>query len=140
MIKTPFIKLYESKNPLILERVSKSIGIQPLNDIVVIEDFTKEGVSLDLLEIDDIGFLESITLEAPKLLEPLALGPFKPPEPENKPLKPMFKPPEELIKPIDSLDPDEMQLDLIINLCYRDKTKIFKKKLDKNSSTLNIYK
>ncbi len=33
-----------------------------------------------------------------------------------------------------------MQLDLVISLCYRVKVKIFKKKLDKNSSTPNIYK
>src|SRR6266699_7268961 len=30
-IKTPFIKLYELKNPLTLEGVTKSIGIRPLN-------------------------------------------------------------------------------------------------------------
>ncbi len=61
--KTPFIKLYEPKNPLTLEKVSKPIGIRPLNDVVVTEDSTGERISLDLLEIDDIGFLESITLE-----------------------------------------------------------------------------
>src|SRR6266566_4690387 len=33
-----------------------------------------------------------------------------------------------------------MSLDLIINLCYRIKAKIFKKKFDKNSSTPNTYK
>src|SRR6266699_635489 len=69
-----------------------------------------------------------------------ALRPFKPPELENKPLEPVFKPSEESIKPVDSLDSDEMQLDLVISLCYRVKVKIFKKKLDKNSSTPNTYK
>ncbi len=52
----------------------------------------------------------------------------------------MFKPLEELIKLMDSLNPDEIQLDLIISLCYRIKTMIYKKKLDKNSFTPNIYK
>ncbi len=41
---------------------------------------------------------------------------------------------------MDSLNPDEIQLDLITSLCYRVKAKIYKKKLDKNSFTLNIYK
>ncbi len=41
---------------------------------------------------------------------------------------------------MDSSNLDEMQLDLIISLCYRIKTKIFKKKLDKNSFTPNTYK
>ncbi len=47
---------------------------------------------------------------------------------------------EEPIKLIDSLNLDEIQLNLVINLYYQVKTKIFKKKLDKNSSTPNIYK
>ncbi len=143
MIKTPFIKLYEPKNPLTLKEVSKPIGIRPLNDVAVIENSTGEKILLDLLEIDDISSLKSITLEVPRPLEPpelLVLGPFRPPEPENRPLEPMFRPSEELIKPVDSSDPDKMQLDLVINLCYRIKAKIFKKKLDKNSSTPNIYK
>src|SRR6266699_802991 len=145
--KTPFIKLYEPKNPLTLKGVSKPIGIRPLNDIAVIKDSTGEGISLDLSldlpEIDNIGFSESTTPEAPKPLEPLELpapGPFRPPEPENRPLKPMLKLSEEPIKPVDSSDPDEMQLNLVISLCYRVKVKIFKKKLDKNSFTLNTYK
>src|SRR6266566_7418560 len=33
VIKTPFIKLYEPKNPLILKEVSKPIEIWPLNDV-----------------------------------------------------------------------------------------------------------
>ncbi len=140
MIKTPFIKLYEPKNPLTLEGVSKPIGIRPLNDVAVTKDFTGEKVSLDLSEIDDIGSSESITLEALRPLELPALGPFKPSKPENRPLEPVFRLPEEPIKPVDSLDPDEMQLDLVISLCYRVKVKIFKKKLDKNSATPNMYK
>ncbi len=138
--KTPFIKLYEPKNLLTLEGVSKPIGIRPLNDVAVIEDSTGEGVSLDLPEIDDIGFSESITPEAPGPLELPASGSFKPLEPENRPSEPVFRPFEEPIKPVDSLDPDEMQLDLVISFCYRVKAKIFKKKLDKNSSTPNTYK
>ncbi len=108
VIKTLFIKLYKFKNPLILEGVLKFIGIRPLNDVAVIEDSTGEGVSLDLLEIDDIGFLEFITLEVLRPLELLVLGPFRPSELENRLLEPMFRPPEEPIKLMDSLDPDEM--------------------------------
>ncbi len=143
VIKTPFIKLYEFKNPLTLEEISKLIEIRPLNDIAIIEDSTGEEVSLDLPEIDDIGSSESITLEAPRppeLSELPAPGSFRPPEPENRPLEPMFKSSEEFIKLMDSSNPDEMQLDLIINLCYRIKVKIFKKKLDKNSFISNTYK
>src|SRR6266699_4045594 len=62
--KTPFIKLYELKNPLTLEGVLKLIEIRPLNDVVVTEDSTGKGISLDLPEIDDIGSSESTTLEA----------------------------------------------------------------------------
>ncbi len=138
--KTPFIKLYKPKNPLTLEKGSKPTGIRPLNDVAVIEDSTKEGISLDLPEIDDINSSESTTLESPGPPELPALGPFKTPEPENKLLEPVFKPPEKPIKPMDSSDPDEMQLDLIINLYYRIKAKIFKKKLDKNSSIPNTDK
>src|SRR6266566_1482983 len=60
MIKTPFIKLYEPKNPLTLERVLKPIEIRLLNDVTVIKDSTGERVSLDLLEIDDISSLKFI--------------------------------------------------------------------------------
>ncbi len=143
MIKTPFIKLYELKNPLTLKEVSKPTGIRPLNDVAITKDSTGEKISLNLPEIDDISSSKSTTPEAPKPPEPLELpapGPFKPSEPENKPLEPMLKPSKEPIKPMDSSDPDEMQLDLVISLCYRIKAKIFKKKLDKNSSTPNIYK
>ncbi len=140
VIKTLFIKLYEPKNPLTLEGVSKLIGIRPLNDVVVIEDFIREGVLLDLPEIDDIGFLKSIILEVLRPLELLALRLFKYLEFENRLLEPVFKPFEEFIKPVDSLDLDEMQLDLVISLYYRIKVKIFKKKLDKNSFIPNIYK
>ena len=48
IIKTPFIKLYELKNPLTLEGVLKLIRIRLLNDIVVIEDSTGEKISLNL--------------------------------------------------------------------------------------------
>ena len=143
MTKTLFIKLYESKNPLTLEKVSKSIEIRPLNDVAVTKDSTGEGISLDLPEIDDIGSSESTTPKAPRPSEPPELpapSPFKLPEPENRPPEPILKPSEKLIKPMDSSDPDEIQLNLVINLCYRVKTKIFKKKLDKNSFTPNIYK
>ena len=140
MIKTPFIKLYEPKNPLTLKKISKPIEIQPLNDVVITEDSIGEKVSLNLPEIDNINSSKSTTLEAPKLPELPAPGPSKPPKPENKPSEPILKPPEELIKPIDSSDPDKIQLNLVTNLCYRIKTKIFKKKLDKNSSISNIYK
>ncbi len=136
----PFIKLYKSKNPLTLEEVLKPIGIRPLNNVVITEDSTGEGVSLDLPEIDYISFLESITPKTPRSSELPASRPSRPPEPENKPSEPMFKPLEEPIKPVDSLDPDEIQLDLIISLCYRIKVKIFKKKLDKNNSIPNMYK
>ncbi len=108
MIKTPFIKLYELKNPLTLEEVSKPIGIRPLNDVAVIEDSTGEGISLDLPEIDDIGSLEFTTPEAPRFPEFSTPGLSRPPEPENRPLKPIFKPPEEPIKPVDSSDLDEI--------------------------------
>ena len=84
VIKTPFIKLYELKNPLTLKRVLKPIEIRPLNDVAVIEDFTGEGVSLDLPEIDDIGSLEPTTFETPRFLKPPKLpvpGPFKPLKP-----------------------------------------------------------
>ncbi len=141
--KTPFIKLYELKIPLTLEKVSKPIGIRPLNDVAIIEDSTRERVSLDLSEIDDIGFSKSTTLKTLRPLELLELpapGPFKLLESENKPSEPVFRPFEKFIKPVDSSDPDEIQLNLIINLCYRIKTKIFKKKLDKNNFTLNMYK
>ena len=106
--KTPFIKLYEPKNPLTLEGVIKSTGIRPLNDIVVTEDSTGEGVSLDLPEIDDIGSSESTTPEAPGPPELPAPRPSKPPEPKNKPSEPMLRLSEELIKPVDSLDPDKI--------------------------------
>jgi len=121
VIKTLFIKLYELKNPLTLERVSKPIGIRPLNDVAVIEDSTGKRISLDLPEIDNIYFLKSTTFEAPrspkpsKLLTPRFSKLLKP---ENKSSKPIFRPPEKSIKPVDSLDPDEMQLDLVTSLCY----------------------
>ncbi len=140
VIKTPFIKLYEPKNPLTLKGVSKPIEIRPLNNVAIIKDSTGEEVSLDLLKTDDIGSLEPTTPEAPGPPEPPAPGPSRPLEPKNRPLKPIFKPLKEPIKPVDSSDLDEIQLDLIISLCYRVKVKIFKKKLDKNSSTPNIYK
>ncbi len=143
VIKTLFIKLYEPKNLLILEGVLKFIGIRPLNNVVIIEDSIGEGVLLDLPEIDDIGFLKSTTLKAPKSFKSLELLVprfFRPPKPENRPSEPIFRRPEKFIKPVDSLDPDEIQLDLVINLCYRVKTKIFKKKLNKNNSTPNMYK
>ncbi len=141
--KTPFIKLYEPKNPLTLKRVSKPTRIRPLNDVAVIEDSTRERVLLDLPEIDNIGSSKSTTPEAPKPPKPSELpapGPSRPPEPENRPSEPILRPPEEPIKPVDSSDPDEMQLDLVTSLYYRVKAKIFKKKLDKNSSTPNTYK
>src|SRR6266566_757658 len=148
--KTPFIKLYEPKNPLTLERVTKPTGIRPLNDVAVTEDSTGEGVSLDLPEIDDIGPPEPTAPEAPgpsrppeppapgpsKPSEPLAPGPSRPPEPVPGPSRPSEKP----IEPMDSSNLDEIQLDLVTSLCYRVKAKIFKKKLDKNSSTPNTYK
>ena len=62
MIKMLFFKLYKFKNPLFLREVSKPIGIQSLNDALVIQDSTKENISLDLLKIDDddINFLKFI--------------------------------------------------------------------------------
>ncbi len=143
MTKTLFIKLYELKNPLTLKGISKLTKIRPLNNVVVTEDSTGKKILLDLPEIDDISSSESTTLEAPGPPEPPELpapGPSKPSEPKNRPSKPMLRPPEEPIKPIDSLDPDKMQLNLVTSLCYRVKAKIFKKKLDKNNSTLNTYK
>ncbi len=151
MTKTPFIKLYKLKNPLTLEGVLKPTEIRPLNDVAVIKDSIEKGISLDLPEIDNISSLKPTTPEAPRSLKPpelptpeppelLALGPSRPPKPENKPLEPMLRPLEEPIKLVDSSDPDEMQLDLVISFCYRVKAKIFKKKLDKNNSTPNTYK
>ncbi len=133
--KTLFLKLYEPKNPLLLGGVLKPIGIRPLNDASVTQDSVGEEVSLDLPEIDDddIGSpepVEPLVLGPP---EPIAIGPLKPPKLENRPA-------EEFIKPVDSSNLDEMQLDLVISLCYRVKVKIFKKKFDKNSSTPNTYK
>ena len=106
--KTPFIKLYEFKNPLTLEGVSKPIGIQPLNDVAITKDSTREGISLDLPEIDDIGFSKSTTFKAPRPPELPTLGPFRLSKPENRPLEPVLRPFEEPIKPMDSLDPDEI--------------------------------
>ncbi len=148
--KTPFIKLYKSKNLLTLEGVIKPIGIRLLNDVAITEDSIGEGVSLDLPEIDDIGPPELTipktlgpsrppeppALRLSKLLEPLAPGPSKPLEPVPGPSKPS----EEPIEPVDSSNLDEIQLDLVISLCYRIKAKIFKKKLDKNNSIPNTYK
>jgi len=114
-----------------------------LNNIKIIEDSTKKRISLNLPEIDDINSLEHIIPKTPKSSKPPELPAprlSKPLEPENKPLEPMLRLSEKPIKPMDSLDPDEIQLDLVTSLCYRVKTKIFKKKLDKNNSTLNIYK
>ncbi len=111
MIKTPFIKLYEFKNPLILKKVLKPIGIRPLNDVVVIEDSTEEGVLLDLPKIDDIGSSEPITPETPGFPRPpelLTPRPSKLLESENRPSESIFRPPEELIKLIDSSNPDEI--------------------------------
>ena len=79
-----------------------------MNDVIVIKDSTGERISLDLPEIDNINSSKSITLEAPKPPELLALRPFKPLKLKNRLLKPVFRPPEELIKPIDSSDPDKM--------------------------------
>ncbi len=140
MIKMPFIKLYKLKNPLTLERVLKLTGIRPLNDVAVIEDSIGERISLDLPEIDDIGSSESTTPEALGPLEFPAPGLFKPLELENRPLEPVLRSFEELIKLMDSSNPDEIQLDLVISFYYRVKVKIFKKKLDKNNFTPNIYK
>ncbi len=144
--KMPFLKLYEPKNPLLLEGVSKFIGIRPLNDVSVIQDSIGKKVSLNLPEIDndDIGSpepVEPLALGPSRFPEPLALGPlepivirlFKPLELENRPI-------EEPIKPINSSNLDEMQLDLVTSFCYRIKAKIFKKKLNKNSFTPNMYK
>ncbi len=108
VIKTPFIKLYEPKNPLTLEGVLKPIRIRLLNDVAIIEDSTGEEVSLDLLEIDDIGSSESIIFETPGPLELPIPGPSRLPEPENRPLEPMFRLSEKPIKPVDSSDPDEI--------------------------------
>ena len=138
--KTLFIKLYKPKNPLTLEEVSKPIKIRPLNDVPITEDSTRKGISLDLPEIDDIGSSKSTIPETPGPSKLLTLRPSKLPEPKNKPLEPILKPFKKPIKPIDSSNPDEMQLNLITNLCYRVKAKIFKKKLDKNNSTPNTYK
>ena len=66
--KTPFIKLYKPKNPLVLKEVLKFIKIRPLNDIAIIKDSIGKRISLDLLEIDDINFLKPIIPEAPKSL------------------------------------------------------------------------
>ncbi len=140
MTKTPFIKLYESKNPLTLKEVSKPIKIRPLNDVAITEDFTGERISLDLPEIDDISSSKSTTPEAPRPSKLPAPGFSRPLEPENKPSEPIFRPSKKPIKPIDFSNPDEMQLDLITSFCYRIKIKIFKKKLDKNNSTPNTYK
>ncbi len=114
MIKMLFFKLYKFKNPLFLREVSKPIGIQSLNDALVIQDSTKENISLDLLKIDDddINFLKFIKFPAlrfsklPKLLaleplKPIITGPFKLLEPENRPV-------EEFMKFIDSLNLDKM--------------------------------
>ena len=118
MTKTPFIKLYEPKNPLTLEGVLKPIRIRLLNDVAIIEDSTGEEVSLDLLEIDDIGSSESIIFETPGPLELPAPGSSRLSEPENRLLESVFRPSEELIKPVDSSDPDEIQLNIVISLCY----------------------
>ena len=144
--KTPFFKLYEPKNPLLLRGVSKLTEIRPLNNVSVTQDSTGERISLDLLEIDDndIGFpklveflvlrpFRPLELLIPGPPEPIAIGPLKPPKPKNKPA-------EELMKPVDSSNLDEIQLNLITSFCYRVKVKIFKKKLDKNSFTPNTYK
>jgi len=127
--KTPFFKLYEFKISLFLEEVLKSIDIRPLNDTAVTEDSIGEGISLDLLEIDDdIGSLELVTL---KVLEPsrpskfITPRLFKPLESENRPSEPMLRPLEKLIKLINSSNLDEMQLDLIISFYYRVKAMIF---------------
>src|SRR6266699_2974985 len=90
MTKTLFIKLYKPKNLLTLEGVSKPTGIRPLNDVAVTEDSTREGISLDLPEIDDIGSSKSTTPEAPRLLKLpklLAPGPSTLPKPQNRPLE-----------------------------------------------------
>ncbi len=144
VIKTPFIKLYELKNLLTLKGVLKPIGIRLLNNVAITEDFIGKRVLLDLPEIDDdIGLLKPInfkTLVFSRPLEPAAPGPSKLSELENRFLKPVLKSSEEFIKFIDSSNLDEIQLDLSINLCYRIKAKIFKKKLYKNNFTPNIYK
>ena len=116
--KTPFIKLYEPKNLLILEGVIKLIEIRPLNDVAVIEDFTGEGVLLDLPEIDDISPSELTTFEVPgssKLLEPPVPGSSRLSKPliprPSRPLEPVlgpFGPSEEPIEPVDSSILDEM--------------------------------
>ncbi len=150
MTKTPFIKLYEPKNPLTLEEVIKPIRIRPLNDIAVTEDSIGEKISLDLPEIDDISLSKLTTPKTPgpfRLPEPPAPRSSKPPEPPTprpsrllEPVLGLFKPSKEPIEPINSSNLDKMQLDLITSLCYRIKVKIFKKKLDKNNSIPNIYK
>ncbi len=108
VIKTPFIKLYKPKNPLILEGVSKPIKIRPLNDVVIIEDSTGKKILLDLPETDNIGSSKLTTPKAPGPPEPPALRPSRLPKPENRPLKPVLRPFEEPIKPIDSSDPDKI--------------------------------
>jgi len=111
VIKTLFIKLYKFRNLLVLKEVSKPIGIRLLNDVVIIKDFTKEEILLDLSEIDGISSLEPTTSEVPRSLRPLelpALGPFKPSKPENRPSEPIFKLFKKPIKPVDSSDPDEI--------------------------------
>jgi len=70
MTKTLFIKLYEPKNPLTLEKVSKLIEIRLLNNVAIIKNFTGKKISLDLLEIDNISFLKLITFKAPRSSRP----------------------------------------------------------------------
>ncbi len=109
--KTPFIKLYEPKNLLVLERVLKPIRIRPLNDVAIIENSTGERVLLDLSKIDDIDFSKFTTLEALRSPRPLELPTprlFKFPKLEKRPSELIFRLFEELIKPVDFSDPDEI--------------------------------
>ncbi len=105
--KTPFIKLYEPKNPLTLKRVIKPTGIRSLNNVAITEDSIGEGISLDLPEIDDISPSKPTAPEAPKPsrpLEPLAPGLSRPPKPIPGPSRPSKEP----IEPVDSSNLDEM--------------------------------
>ena len=105
--KTLFIKLYKSKNPLTLKRIIKPIGIRSLNDVAITENSIGKGISLDLLEIDDISLLKPTTSEAPKpfkFSKPPVSRLFRPSEPVLEPLRLS----EEPIELMNSANLDEM--------------------------------
>ena len=114
VVKTPFIKLYEPKNPMLLKgAILSSKGIRPLNDVPATgttEDSNREGEnsSNQLPEIDDIGSSKQATTTPSK--PTASLKPIEPPLRSLEPLE-LPRPLKKVSEPFEEPEDDEMLLD-----------------------------